>query len=152
MRWLGSAALLVLAGCQIHLLDRKVEPVKVDEVHLDFRSPEAGEVAFAFTLPQGSGDVVAVWWDVALNGQRFATGLDGAPQLTQAPGGGWRVRVTSPLVLKQLGFRPGAAYLRVLVRGEVRLKRRGIDERLPFTGEKEVLTTGAPVIRERIGQ
>jgi len=150
MRRLVPAALLMLCGCQIHLLDPKVEPLKVDDISLVFHSQNDGQVSFAFTLPKDAGDVVNVWWDVALDDQRFATGVAGAPVLSPTPEGGWRVRVTSPLVLKQLTYREGATYLNVLVRGEVRLKRRGVDERLPFTGEKEVLTTGAPVTRERI--
>ena len=151
MRWpVLAVAALVLAGCRVSLIDRKVPPLPLEDVGLSFRSPEEGALSFAFDLPPGAGDVHSVWWDVVLDGRRFATGVEGAPELTENSDGGWRVRVTSPVVLGHLGFREGPTYVNVLVRGEVRLKRAGVDERLPFEGGREFLTKGAPVTRERI--
>jgi hypothetical protein len=83
--------------------------------------------------------VAGLRWELALDGRRFAAGLETAPRAVE---GGLLLDV--PLAWRHFAWREGSRFLRVEVRGE--LLPAGEATGLPFQAARELLVPGGPVL------
>lgn len=145
MRW-ALVALLAVVGCRRAPPADASAQLEVANVTLAFPREEQGDLFFEVQLPREVARVISLRWELWLGQHRFAEGVVMAPEVT-ADGGGRRwARVEAPLVYRHLGWREGATWLDVGVRGDV--QPFGADEggRIGFKTRKQVLVTAAPLI------
>ena len=146
---MGSCAVLVLASsCRLAPRRAAVEaPLGVAALGLDFPRAEQGALGFVVEIPRASARRVdAVTWELWLGGLPFASGVETTPRATSQHDGSLRVTVEAALVYRHLGWREGAAYVGVSLRGEVRLT--GIGTGYAFAAHREVLVHGSPALDE----
>lgn len=150
-RWglLGLLAVTAVAACRRAPLPDTAAALEVANLTLAFPKEEHGDLFFEVQLPVEVRRVLSLRWELWLGAHRFAEGVVMAPEIsTDAAGRRW-ARVEAPLVYRHLGFRDGATWLDVGLRGDV--QPFGADEggRLGFKVRKEVLVTAAPQL-ERV--
>lgn len=124
-------------GCAARPGVPETSPVVVTAVELDFLERDRGELAFTLRLPPGSPPVAQVAWELFLDGNRFAAGLD-----ADVPPVDGLFRVKSALASRHLAWREGEGWLDVILQGEVDLGTGG--ERLRFRDRRELLVHGRP--------
>jgi hypothetical protein len=132
----AAAAWLLSLGlaCQSGPLPRPAA-LEVEGLALDLPEPGVGRLRLQLPLP--AGEVSEVTWELALDGHRFATGVEAAPR---AVDGG--VALDVPLAWRHFGWREGPRWVRVEVRGQAR--HPGRSDSTPFRGARDVLVQGAP--------
>jgi hypothetical protein len=84
-----------------------------------FPAPEQGDLFFEVELPPDIPRVASVRWELWLFDVRFAEGVVMTPDIVNGADGKRRARVEAPLVYRHRGFRDGAVWLDVGVRGEL---------------------------------
>lgn len=113
------------------------------------RLDDAEDGRVDFTLGLGPGAPVSeVEWELSLDRLKVASGFEQAPAVSQGAGGRQEVRVGSPLVFRGVPWVAGSAFVRVELRGVVRLGRPGVDERR-FRDAREVLVKGLPALERQ---
>jgi hypothetical protein len=138
--------LLGLTGCRRVPPSQLEAPLAVRNVTLAFPADEQGDLFFEVVLPGGVARAASARWELWLGGRRFAEGVVLTPQTVSEASGARLLRIEAPLTWRHLGWRDGATFLDVSVRGEVRPWGAPEGVRLPFRGRAEVLVTGAPVL------
>ena len=136
------------------MLFRSVRPTTVEadalpitELGVDFVKNEDGHLVFTLDVPNAAAKTVKqTSWQLWLGSLRFATGIEGATSGEPSPNGGLRVKVIAPLVYRHLTWVEGSAYLQARLRAEVELSPSLTVVR--FSGEREVLVHGKPVLDE----
>lgn len=143
-----AAALFVapaLAACATTPASGPVDTgVQVTAFSVRLDDAEDGSVDFALGLGPGA-PIAEVEWELYLGGLKVASGFEQAPAVAAAAGGRQDVRVASPLVFRGVPWVAGSAFVRVELRGVVRLGRPGVDERR-FRDAREVLVKGVPAL------
>lgn len=150
-RWglLGLLAVTAVAACRRAPLPDTAAALEVANLTLAFPKEEHGDLFFEVQLPVEVRRVLSLRWELWLGAHRFAEGVVMAPEIsTDAAGRRW-ARVEAPLVYRHLGFRDGATWLDVGLRGDVQPFGADEGERLGFKVRKEVLVTAAPQL-ERV--
>jgi hypothetical protein len=132
-----ALALLLLAGaCRGGSLPRPSElEATVEALTLE----ETGTGRLRVLVAAPGPPVARLRWELALDGRRFATGLETA--LPAVEGG---LRLDVPLAWRHVGWREGPRFLLVEVRGDV--LSAGEATGLPFQAARELLVPGAPVL------
>ncbi|MBL8922170.1 MAG: hypothetical protein JNJ54_25195 [Myxococcaceae bacterium] len=148
MRW-ALLGLLAVAGCRRAPPPDTSAALEVANLTLAFPREEQGDLFFEVQLPVEVRRVLSLRWELWLGARRFAEGVVMAPDISADAAGRRWARVEVPLVYRHLGFREGATWLDVGLRGDV--LPFGADEggRLGFKVRKEVLVTSAPQL-ERV--
>ncbi|MDX2009784.1 MAG: hypothetical protein SFW67_06330 [Myxococcaceae bacterium] len=144
--WLG--VLLAVAACRRVPAPGLEAPLSVKNVTLAFPMDQQGDLFFEVVLPPSIPRVASARWELWLGDRRFAEGVLSNPATTNGVGGERLVRIAAPLTWRHLGWRDGATFLDVGVRGEVTPWAAPEGLRLPFRARAEVLVTGAPVLED----
>jgi hypothetical protein len=142
--------LLGLVGCRRVPLSTVEAPLTVKNVTLAFPADEQGDLFFELVLPGGVTRAASARWELWLGARRFAEGVVSLPPTVNDASGARVLRIEAPLTWRHLGWRDGATFLDVGVRGEVMPWGAPEGVRLPFRGRAEVLVTGAPVLDSAI--
>lgn len=135
--WLLAALLL---GCAARPGSPRAPSIVVTALAVEFPERDRGELTFTLRLPPGEARVTEVAWELFLDGERFATGLEGevAPRDGLFP-------VRTALVARHLGWKEGEGTLDVLLLGEVDLGKGG--ERQRFLERRELTVQGRPQLK-----
>ena len=144
MRGVVLVLLLAVLGCRRVPGPAADAWLQVRNVTLAFPAEEQGDLFFEVELPPNVIRAASAKWELWLSGRRFAEGVLMAPPTTTDGSGVRRLRIEAPLAWRHLGWRNGAQFLDVGVRGEVMPWGAPEGTRLPFRSRTQVLVTGAP--------
>ena len=131
---------LALLGCRT--IGAVPEPeLTVDKLEVTFVSASRGQLELGLQV-RGGGTAVKAQWQLLLDGQPLGSGVQLLGQRL-AEGGPSVVLLSAPLLTTHSARDEGWRTVTLEVAGELTVQR-GPEERLPFTGRKQVLIRGAP--------
>lgn len=137
---LGWSCAALLLGCASRPHAPRTPAIVVTSLSVLFPERDRGELTFALRLPPGETRVTEVAWELFLDGERFATGLEG-----EVPPREGLFPVRTALVSRHLGWKEGEGALDVLLLGEVDLGKGG--ERQRFRERRELVVQGRPQLK-----